>query len=141
MYVLRNAFEVSVLGIPQSSQIRGEPVAARLRREAQVGLDSWSLIGDDLLELADELVARDAKKPKQVSLRRAVSCAYYAEFHNAHIQLRAANPPVRLQCVVGWPAPAQSGGQERRQVCRLNRPGSEFLKKTIQRSELDSGRV
>jgi hypothetical protein len=35
----------------------------------------------DLLEQADHLVARERQKPKQASLRRAVSAAYYALFH------------------------------------------------------------
>jgi hypothetical protein len=35
----------------------------------------------DLLEQAEHLVARERKKPKQASLRRAVSAAYYAMFH------------------------------------------------------------
>jgi hypothetical protein len=35
----------------------------------------------DLLEQAGHLVARERKKPKQASLRRAVSAAYYALFH------------------------------------------------------------
>ncbi len=36
---------------------------------------------EDLLSLADELTNRDAGKPKQASLRRAVATAYYAVFH------------------------------------------------------------
>lgn len=40
----------------------------------------------DLLELAEHLSQREAGRPKQVSLRRAVSTAYYAVFHSlAHI--------------------------------------------------------
>jgi hypothetical protein len=35
----------------------------------------------DLLEQAGHLVTREPKKPKQASLRRAVSAAYYALFH------------------------------------------------------------
>jgi hypothetical protein len=35
----------------------------------------------DLLEQAAHLAARESKKPKQASLRRAVSAAYYALFH------------------------------------------------------------
>jgi len=35
----------------------------------------------DLLEQAEHLVSRERKKPKQASLRRAVSAAYYALFH------------------------------------------------------------
>src|SRR5258708_15323071 len=36
---------------------------------------------DDLLEQAEFLVNRDPINPKQASLRRAVSTAYYALFH------------------------------------------------------------
>ncbi|HTX37827.1 MAG TPA: HEPN domain-containing protein [Bryobacteraceae bacterium] len=36
---------------------------------------------DDLLQDARHLAARGGKKPKQSSLRRAVSTAYYAAFH------------------------------------------------------------
>jgi hypothetical protein len=36
---------------------------------------------DDLLEQAYHLANRESKKPKQASLRRAVSTAYYALFH------------------------------------------------------------
>jgi uncharacterized protein (UPF0332 family) len=36
---------------------------------------------DDLLELAGDLSLKDSRKPKQASLRRAVSTSYYAVFH------------------------------------------------------------
>ena len=36
---------------------------------------------DDLLEQAKHLANRERKKPRQASLRRAVSTAYYALFH------------------------------------------------------------
>ncbi|MBS1874595.1 MAG: hypothetical protein JSU00_15375 [Acidobacteria bacterium] len=36
---------------------------------------------EDLLEQADHLARWDWKHPKQASLRRAVSTAYYAVFH------------------------------------------------------------
>ena len=36
---------------------------------------------DDLLAQAQELVQKDKKKPKQATVRRAVSTAYYALFH------------------------------------------------------------
>jgi uncharacterized protein (UPF0332 family) len=36
---------------------------------------------DDLLEQAAHLAEREPKRPKQASLRRAVSAAYYALFH------------------------------------------------------------
>lgn len=38
-------------------------------------------LADDLLEQAEVLANREPKKPKQVSLRRAASAAYYALFH------------------------------------------------------------
>jgi hypothetical protein len=36
---------------------------------------------DDLLEQAEQLAKIDARRPKQASLRRAVSASYYAVFH------------------------------------------------------------
>ncbi len=36
---------------------------------------------DDLLEQAQHLAQREPKRPKQASLRRAISSAYYALFH------------------------------------------------------------
>ena len=36
---------------------------------------------DDLLEQAEHLARRDPRRPKQASLRRAISTAYYALFH------------------------------------------------------------
>ncbi len=36
---------------------------------------------DDLVEQAEALAARDPRRPKQASLRRAVSAAYYGLFH------------------------------------------------------------
>lgn len=36
---------------------------------------------DDFLEQADHLARRDPRRPKQASLRRAISAAYYALFH------------------------------------------------------------
>lgn len=39
------------------------------------------MIYEDLLELADHLARREARRPKQTSLRRATSTAYYAVFH------------------------------------------------------------
>lgn len=42
---------------------------------------------DDLLEQAWHLANREPKRPKQASLRRAVSTAYYALFHLLGIEL------------------------------------------------------
>jgi hypothetical protein len=38
-------------------------------------------LADDLLEQAEHLAQRDPTRPKQASLRRAISSAYYALFH------------------------------------------------------------
>jgi hypothetical protein len=38
-------------------------------------------LSQDLLDLADHLSRRERRKPRQASLRRAVSTAYYALFH------------------------------------------------------------
>lgn len=38
-------------------------------------------LAEDLLEQADHLASRDAGRPRQASLRRAVSTAYYSLFH------------------------------------------------------------
>jgi uncharacterized protein (UPF0332 family) len=38
-------------------------------------------LAEDLLEQARHLAKREPKRPKQASLRRAVSAAYYSLFH------------------------------------------------------------
>lgn len=38
-------------------------------------------MSDDLLRLAGDLVPSGASRPRDVNLRRALSCAYYAMFH------------------------------------------------------------
>ena len=38
-------------------------------------------LADDLLEQAEHLAGREPRRPKQASLRRAISTAYYALFH------------------------------------------------------------
>jgi len=54
-------------------------------------------LAEDLLEQAKFLVHRDPQKPRQASLRRAVSTAYYAVFHllatSAADQASSATPP------------------------------------------------
>lgn len=52
---------------------------------------------DDLLELAEHLTRRDARRPKQSSLRRAASTAYYAVFHQ--LAFSCANE------LIGWSNP------------------------------------
>jgi len=39
------------------------------------------MIHDDLLDIAEHLALLDERKPRQTSLRRAISSAYYALFH------------------------------------------------------------
>src|SRR5580704_13418670 len=48
--------------------------------ENRPGLEEMSF-ADDLLEQAQHLAHREDGEPKQASLRRAVSTAYYALFH------------------------------------------------------------
>jgi hypothetical protein len=54
-------------------------------------------LASDLLAQATELARRDKNKPKQASLRRAISTAYYALFHlltlEASKEIAPANPP------------------------------------------------
>lgn len=39
------------------------------------------MMHDDLLDIAEHLARQDAGRPRQASLRRAISSAYYALFH------------------------------------------------------------
>lgn len=55
------------------------------------------MIHDDLLELAEHLACRDPGRPKHVSLRQAVSSAYYSVFH--------ALAFLCADTLVGWPKP------------------------------------
>jgi uncharacterized protein (UPF0332 family) len=48
----------------------------------------------DLLEQARFLVRREARKPKQASLRRAVSTAYYAVFHLLAVEAASQASPL-----------------------------------------------
>ena len=57
---------------------------------------------EDLLEQAGHLARRERKRPRQASLRRAVSAAYYALFHlltseAANLIGPAAPPGLRQQ--------------------------------------------
>jgi hypothetical protein len=59
---------------------------------------------DDLLEQASHLARRERKRPKQASLRRAISAAYYAMFHLLAAEgsrLVAPGTPSALRVVVG----------------------------------------
>jgi hypothetical protein len=51
----------------------------------------------DLLEQADHLASREPRRPRQASLRRAVSAAYYAVFHLLAAEgAKRFSPPQRL---------------------------------------------
>jgi hypothetical protein len=52
---------------------------------------------DDLLDLAEHLARREAGRPKQASLRRAIATAYYALFH--------ALAFLCADALVGWSRP------------------------------------
>lgn len=55
------------------------------------------MMHDDLLDIADQLARLDSGRPRQASLRRAVSTAYYALFHAlAHLC---------ADTLVGWRKP------------------------------------
>jgi hypothetical protein len=52
----------------------------------------------DLLDQADLLASKERRRPKQVSLRRAISTAYYALFHLLiEDAANALSPPCRRQ--------------------------------------------
>jgi hypothetical protein len=70
---------------------------------------------DDLLEQADHLARRDPKRPKQASLPRAISAAYYALFHLLVREATAAlvSDPKLRQLV-----PRAFDHSEMKQACR-----------------------
>lgn len=55
------------------------------------------MIQDDLIDLADHLARLERGRPRQTSLRRAVSTAYYAVFH--------ALAFLCVDALVGWKKP------------------------------------
>ncbi len=55
----------------------------------------------DLLDQAQHLARREPRRPKQASLRRAVSAAYYALFHLLVSESSSLVSPVRLRVPVG----------------------------------------
>ena len=79
---------------------------------------------EDLLDQARELMEFDPRRPKQASLRRAVSTAYYALFHlliREASQLLAPASPPELRLLVArsfdhWP---------------MKKQAAEFAKKTM----------
>jgi hypothetical protein len=77
----------------------------------------------DLIEQAEHLAKREPKKPRQASLRRAVSAAYYALFH-----LLISDGALRL--IPGVPGPLRAQAQrafahnEMKRACeQFTRPG------------------
>ena len=58
----------------------------------------------DLLDLADHLARREPRRPRQASLRRAVSSAYYGLFHlliDAASRQLAPSRPIELRAKIG----------------------------------------
>ncbi len=91
----------------------------------------------DLLEQASHLAKRERKKPKQASLRRAVSAAYYALFHllvSEGARLLSPADPAGLKIAVGC---AFDHGQMR-EVCsgfvrgNAGQPGNKSIPPTTQ---------
>jgi uncharacterized protein (UPF0332 family) len=74
-------------------------------------------LAEDMLSQAHHLVSLDPKRPKQVSLRRAISTSYYAVFHllTAHAALRFI--PKRPSGLVARVGRAFSH-QEMKKVCQ-----------------------
>ena len=70
---------------------------------------------DDLLEQAAHLARRDPTRPKQASLRRAVSAAYYALFH---LLVREATAVVVSDSKLRQLVPRAFDHSEMKQACR-----------------------
>ncbi len=86
----------------------------------------------DLLEQAGHLALREAKRPKQASLRRAVSAAYYALFHllirDAAFNAAPSVPPGLRELVE-----RALGHADMKHVCRGFVAGNEAYLKSIAR--------
>lgn len=78
---LRAALSPLDLGVILYFSFRGESEQAKLRDQASWFKSTDVPFPDDLLHQADHLARWDRRRPKQASLRRAVSTAYYALFH------------------------------------------------------------
>src|SRR4051812_484040 len=70
---------------------------------------------DDLLEQAEHLARRDSTRPKQASLRRAVSTAYYALFH---LLVREATAAIVSDARLRQLVPRAFDHSEMKQACR-----------------------
>jgi hypothetical protein len=80
-------------------------------------------LADDLLQQAKHLARRELRRPRQASLRRAVSAAYYAVFHRlieAGSRVIAPARPPTLRAQIGR---AFAHG-DMKVVCRQFRPGN-----------------
>ena len=78
---------------------------------------------DDLIEQAWHLAGREPKRPRQASLRRALSAAYYAVFHllvseAAKVVAPASPPGLRFRVQRAF------GHSEMKEVCRTFAGGS-----------------
>jgi uncharacterized protein (UPF0332 family) len=115
---------------------------------------------DDLLEQAKHLANREKKRPRQVSLRRAVSTAYYALFHLLiheatlnwkrvnqrallarlfeHGRMKSASDKQRSDCnrYINSNPPLLSG-DEINCICHLHRVANTFLQAQQQRHTAD----
>jgi hypothetical protein len=64
-------------------------------------------LATDLLEQARHLLRRERRRPRQASLRRAISAAYYALFHL--LIEEATGALVGPNCVPGSPGRSTTG--------------------------------
>lgn len=85
-------------------------------------------LSDDLLHQAEALCSLDPRRPKEINLRRAVSAAYYAVFHQL------------TECGVQMLLPGRRG-ELRAQLRRKFKHGSmkTVAQATKSREELDAG--
>jgi hypothetical protein len=65
-------------------------------------------LATDLLEQARHLLRRERRRPRQASLRRAISAAYYALFHLL-IEEATGALVARPNCVPGSPGRSTTG--------------------------------
>ena len=96
---------------------------------------------EDLLEQAYHLACREKTKPKQASLRRAVSTAYYALFHllireavsnwkrdDQHAELARAFEHGRMRKASQYAAEARFPGEDAQTVADLKKLADTFVR-------------
>jgi uncharacterized protein (UPF0332 family) len=74
-------------------------------------------IHDDLIEQARHLMRREPKRPRQASLRRAISAAYYAVFHLLAAEAAKSVAPSQPQAL-RWQVRRALGHSDMKEVCR-----------------------